>query len=337
MTNVVRGFLLGKFMPFHKGHEFLCKVAMNRVDELIVLVCSRDIEPINGPLRYQWVKGALPDKVKVIHLHRDIPQEPKDHPDFWNIWRKTINDLVKGQIDYVFGSESYVHQLADELNAKPFIVDIERVTFPISGTKVRDDLTKYWQFLPSNVQASYRKRVCLLGAESVGKSTLCKMLSSRFDSQAIHEYGRTYDAEFKQGKDWEAENFIEIALGHIAIREETVSLSNYLCFEDTDLLQTMVWAKYLLGEIPSALHELLDHWQPADEYLLLSSEVNWVDDGTRYSGDLNIRNWFFCELKMLLETLQLNYQVIDSDNWESRQTQATKVVERVLSSLSVFK
>ena len=334
MTNIGRGFLLGKFMPFHKGHEFLCRVAMNRVDELVVLVCSRDIEPINGELRYQWVKEALPDKVKVIHLHRDIPQEPKDHPDFWAIWRKTINELVEGDIDYVFGSESYVHQLADELNAKPFIVDLERVTFPVSGTKVRDDLVNYWQFLPHNVQVSYRKRICLLGAESVGKSTLCQILSTHFNSQVIYEYGRVYDAEFKQGQDWGTEDFIEIALGHIAIREEAVTLSNYLCFEDTDLLQTMVWAKYLLGEIPNELHELLKSWQPADEYFLLSSEVNWIDDGTRYSGDTKVRNWFFSELKILLDELQLNYQVIDGNNWDNRKLQATQAVDRVLSNLS---
>lgn len=334
MSNKVRGFLLGKFMPFHKGHEFMCHIAKNRVDELIVLVCSREIEPIKGHLRYQWVREALPDTVIVIHLHKDIPQDPSENPDFWSIWRDTINELVGKPIHYVFGSELYVHQLADELNAKPFIVDLKRVTVPISGTQLRESLVDNWNYLPKGVQAHYRKRVCLLGAESVGKSTLCKYLALYFSSEVVHEYGRVYDAEFKQGQGWDARDFIEIALGHIAIRQEIETISNCICFEDTDLLQTIVWAKYLLGRIPNQLLEMLDDWQPADEYLLLSSEVFWINDGTRYSGNADTRGWFFSELRGLLDDLGLSYQVIEGEKWVKRELQAVGTVEKLISNLS---
>ena len=106
-----RGFILGKFMPPHHGHLFLCDTALNMVDELTVLVCSIDTEPINGALRFQWMHEALPN-ARVIHMHRDIPQEPDDHPDFWNIWREAIREHHPEPIDKVFASEPYVFRLA---------------------------------------------------------------------------------------------------------------------------------------------------------------------------------------------------------------------------------
>ena len=74
-----RGFLLGKFMPPHEGHLLLCDVATDLVDELTVLVCSRDCEPIPGDMRLHWMKESLGNKARVLHLHREIPQEPHDH------------------------------------------------------------------------------------------------------------------------------------------------------------------------------------------------------------------------------------------------------------------
>ena len=85
---MIRGFILGKFMPPHAGHLFACQVARQRVDELTVLVCSHDAEPIPGTLRAQWMRDSLPyPGIHIIHMHRDIPQVPEDHPDFWNIWK----------------------------------------------------------------------------------------------------------------------------------------------------------------------------------------------------------------------------------------------------------
>ena len=54
-----RGFLLGKFMPPHAGHLFLCEVARARVDQLTVLLCSHDAEPIPGDLRAAWMADSL--------------------------------------------------------------------------------------------------------------------------------------------------------------------------------------------------------------------------------------------------------------------------------------
>ena len=78
------GFLLGKFLPPHRGHQYLIEFARNYVDRLTVLVCTIEQEPIPGRLRYQWMCEAFPG-VDLVHHTDEIPQAPEEHPDFWPI------------------------------------------------------------------------------------------------------------------------------------------------------------------------------------------------------------------------------------------------------------
>ena len=95
-----RGFILGKFMPPHQGHIWACNTAAQLVDELTVLVCSLDIEPIDGQKRFAWMQDLLPN-AKVIHFTDDVPQEPDDHPEFWDIWRDICQGVHPDPIDVV--------------------------------------------------------------------------------------------------------------------------------------------------------------------------------------------------------------------------------------------
>jgi NadR type nicotinamide-nucleotide adenylyltransferase len=152
------GFILGKFLPLHRGHMHLIDYGRRRVDQLTVLVCSLQREPIPGELRYQWVKDLFPD-VNVQHYSEDIPQYPEEHPDFWNIWLKTIRLYVPAGPDLVFTSETYGDKLAAVLGARHECVDIARATFPVSGTAVRNDPRKHWDLIPPPVQAYYAERL----------------------------------------------------------------------------------------------------------------------------------------------------------------------------------
>ena len=60
-ASVKRGFLLGKFMPPHAGHVALIDAARRLVDELTILVCSLPDDPIDGQLRFDWMKALFPD------------------------------------------------------------------------------------------------------------------------------------------------------------------------------------------------------------------------------------------------------------------------------------
>ena len=157
---MLTGFLLGKFLPLHRGHMHLIETARARVDHLTVLVCSLLREPIPGIIRAQWVHELYPD-VNVQHCDDEIPSYPHEHPDFWNIWHRTIRRFVPTGPDFVFTSETYGDQLAALLGAQHICVDLDRKIFPVSGTAVRESPLAYWDFIPPSVQAYYRQLLAL--------------------------------------------------------------------------------------------------------------------------------------------------------------------------------
>ena len=69
-----RGLVLGKFLPYHAGHAHLIRTARAQVDELIVLVCSIEREPIPGALRYRWVRASHLD-CQVVHVADEVPHD----------------------------------------------------------------------------------------------------------------------------------------------------------------------------------------------------------------------------------------------------------------------
>lgn len=147
------GFILGKFMPLHRGHMHLIETAQSRVTRLTVLVCSLARDPIPGALRYQWVRELYP-AVNVQHFTEDAPQYPHEHPDFWAIWRAIVLRYCPAP-DVVFTSETYGDKLAAVVGAQHACVDIARTVFPVSGTAVRANPRAYWQFIPPPVQAYF--------------------------------------------------------------------------------------------------------------------------------------------------------------------------------------
>ena len=326
-----KGLFLGKFMPPHKGHLFVCEVARHRVDELTVLLCSHDAELIDGHLRAEWMRECLGPRCDLVHMHRDIPQEPKDHPDFWKIWKDTIFEHHPDPLDYVFGSEDYILKLADILNAQPFVVDVNRKNMPVTATEIRDKPHRHWDYIPAPVRSYYQKRVTLLGAESTGKSTLSKILADYFGTKAISEYGRDYDALFKQGADWGEDDFTMIAEGHLAMASAIAPDAGYVVIEDTDLLQTVVWSEALLQQVPRALVDRLANAALPDLYLLLSPDTEWIDDGTRYHSTPEERHWFHNRLKHWLETTGAEWREISGHDWSIREQNAKRAVTDVLS------
>jgi len=318
------GLFLGKFMPPHAGHLFVCDVAMRRVDTLMVLVCSHDAEPIDGALRAKWMRASLcTEGVRVIHMPRDIPQEPSDHPDFWPIWRAAVAEHHPAPIDWVFGSETYVHRLASEIGARPFVVDISRTTVPVSASAIRADPAAHWAFVPAAVRPHYQKRITLIGPESTGKSTMAAYLAQALGTLRIPEYGRDFDATFRKGAGWSSEDFVALAQGHVAQASAIAARAGPVVIEDTDVLQTVVWAEALLGEVPPAVLALLDDDRLRQrKYILLCPTVRWIDDGTRYFAADDQRHWFTDRLRHWLRMTDADWTVIDQTEWSARQTAA---------------
>jgi NadR type nicotinamide-nucleotide adenylyltransferase len=272
-----RGLVIGKFLPYHAGHAHLIRTARAAVDELTVLVCSIDREPIDGKVRHAWVAGAHPE-CRVVHVAEEVPQAPEDHPDFWVIWIDLVRRYA-GAVDVVFTSEAYGDELAARLGARHVGVDRDRTTFPISGTAIRSDPMAQWAFIPPVVRSWYVRRVAIVGAESTGKTTLASQLAEAFDTAWVREYGR----EYCEGIDARAlvlEDFDAIGRGQIAAEDGGAAVANKVLICDTELWTTCTWSELIVGATPRWLAEEARKRRYA-LVLLLGEDVLWVNDGTR--------------------------------------------------------
>lgn len=319
-----RGFYLGKYMPPHRGHLFVCETAMQLVDELTVLVCALPDDPIAGPLRLAWMKEMLP-RARVLYHDAIVPQAPAEHPDFWQIWTDICKSAHPEPIDEVFGSEPYIAKLATVLDARPNIIDPDRIAFPISATAIRADPYGNWPLIAAPVRHHYQKRVVLMGAESTGKTTLSHQLAKTFATHCVPEYGRNYDA-VQRNIGWRPTDFHRISATHRAMSLATAPFAGPVLIEDTDPLQTRVWQKHLIG-LP-ALPE--NTAQPADLYLLLAPDAPWINDGTRYLDTNAKRETFHNDCLSMLRQSAVDFCEISGD-WQARQSTAENAIMTLLA------
>ena len=301
---VTRGFLLGKFMPPHAGHQLLVETALGLVDELTVLVCSLPGDPIPGPLRLEWMRELFP-RVRVIGHDAVVPQAPEEDARFWPIWRAIVRAAHPEPIDLVFASEAYGVRLAEEIGAQAVLVDPERLAIPVTASAIRADPWAQWRFLPAPVRPHFARTICLHGPESTGKSTLASRLARHFDTIFVPEYGRTYCEQ--HGLDLAMADLVAIARTHAAITGAALRRCDRRLILDTDPLMTAVWAEMLFGR-RDPWFDRFEH--TADFYLLLDIDLPWVDDGTRFFGEPERRRRFFNLSRAELDRRGLRHAVI---------------------------
>lgn len=320
MTSKIRGMALGKFMPPHLGHLYLAEFGQHHVEEMTVVVCSLQREPIPGTLRYQWMKELLPH-VRVLHLTEELPQEPSDHPNFWNLWREALLRILGEPPHRVFASENYGLQLARELGAQFIEVDITRGAVPVSGTAIRTQPMNHWSYIPRCVRPYFARKVSIFGPESTGKSMLAARLAKHFQTALVPEYARTF-LEAQNGNLAEPD-LIPIVQGQIASENALTLNSNRVLICDTDPLLTTVWSHTLYGRC--------DPWiitqataRSYDLTLLTDVDVPWVDDQVRYLP--NERHSFLHQCEETLQQTGRRY-VLLRGSWQERFRLACQAIE----------
>lgn len=317
--------ILGKFLPPHRGHQWLIEFARAYTRRLTVLVCTLEREPIPGGLRFEWVQAMCPG-VRCVHVTEDLPQAPADHPDFWSIWRGVVRRYVPHEIDCVFASEDYGWKLAEVLDAEYVPVDHERKVVPVSGTAIREQPMRYWRYLPEPVRPYYLKRVCLFGPESTGKSTLAERLAAHFQTCYAWEYARPL-LDFKDGRADYAD-IERIARGQLATEAALAGRANRVLLCDTDVLTTTVWSDVLFGRCPPWVTRAAEQ-QRYDLTLLLDVDVPWVDDKQRFISRPSERRAFFERCRSALERAGRRYEIL-SGPWNQRERRAIELVEALI-------
>jgi HTH-type transcriptional regulator, transcriptional repressor of NAD biosynthesis genes len=280
-----RGLIVGKFYPPHRGHKHLIDFALSRVDELSLIVCQKPGESPQGELRADWLREIHP--TAQVLLIDDVYDEQDSR-----VWAENSVRWLGFVPDAVFTSEDYGDRFAHFLGCEHILVDKTREAVPISGTMVRSNPLGCWDFLEPPVRAWYAKRICLVGAESTGKTTLAQMLAERYQTVWVPEYGREY-SERKLAEDdeynWRSEEFTLIAKTQCEREDEAARRANKVLICDTDAFATSVWHRRYMGECSPEVEAIAAGHRRPDIYLLTDINTPFVQDGTR-DGE-SIREW----------------------------------------------
>lgn len=325
-----RGFILGKFMPPHAGHVSLIQAARALVDELTVLLCSLPGDPIPGEERLEWLRQLFPD-CRIEWQKDKVPQQPSDSPDFWTIWRKIVAKAHPEPIDYLFAGEEYGAELAAHvggfyvpLGARILGADPDGLG-GLSASAVRADPWKHWNFLPPQVRNHYALTICLHGVESVGKSVLSERLAKHYRTIVVPEYGRTHCEA--HGTDCREQDLLLIGEALQAMIEAARPWCNRLLIADTDALMTAAWSQMMIGYAPD---QLICHRQ-ADLYLVLGTDVPFVDDGTRVYGDPSTRARFDRVAREVLRVARANVKEIWG-SWDERFDACRQEIDKLMQA-----
>lgn len=292
------GFIGGKFLPFHRGHNYAILEASNKVDELYVILssskkrdrelCKRDgIKYIPADVRLSWLGAAFKDldNVKVVHME----DEQGDADYDWDEGAKKVRLLIGKPIDFIFSSEKSYGSTFNRLypEAKHLVIDEKREHVPISATELRKNLYEHWDKLPKEVKPYFVKRVALVGTESCGKTTLAKKLAKLYNTNWVHEVGREFCDRY--GNQLTPEMFNLIGMEHFMLQQKKAEESNKLLFVDSDAVITQYYlGMYFKGQKSQLLEEIIK-LQDYDLVLHLEPDVKWVEDGLRFAGEDAVR------------------------------------------------
>lgn len=273
-NNTMRGLVIGKFYPLHKGHSYLIDYALSRTDELDVLVCDSPKYRINAITRKKWIEQLHPKaKVSII---KDIGKD-----DDSEAWAKYTIKFLGYAPDIVFSSEDYGITYAKCMGAKHQMVDKERVTVPISATKVRTNIQKEWNYLDPIVRRNFAVRVCVIGAESTGTTTLSKALADKYHTAWAQEYGRYYTESLNNiNHGWHTEEFTHIAKVQQEMENQLAGESNGVLICDTNAFATRLWHKRYVNKWSPGVNRIAKD-DKVDLYIITGDEIPYEQDGIR--------------------------------------------------------
>lgn len=315
-----RGLVVGKFSPLHRGHEFVINRALEECAEVFLISYSKPEMPgCEAVRRNQWGSSIFP---QVRHLAvtderlrewakprqalREVPANDADEKIHRRFCGFLCQQILGVTVDAVFTSEDYGDGFAGELTryfresqpTTPTVthvsVDRNRQKLPISGTLLRQNIHARREWLSPLVYASFVQRVCLLGGESSGKSTLAEALAKTLGTSHVAEYGREL---------WDAKSGVLVFedMKHIAEaqiqREEVAALhANHFLFCDTSPLTTLFYSNHLFGKAEPILERLAE--RPYDFTILCTPDFSFVQDGTRQPETFRLRQheWYLNEL-----------------------------------------
>jgi HTH-type transcriptional repressor of NAD biosynthesis genes len=282
-----RGLVLGKFAPFHRGHEALVRRALAETDETVVLVYDApEATGIPTSVRAGWIRALYPQARVLEGI--GAPTESGRDPRIQRLQEAYVRSVVPGPVTHFYSSEWYGAHMSRALGAVDVRVDEARDAIPARGTAIRRDPAAHRHLVDPLVFLDLLHKVVLVGGESTGKSTLCAALAAHYGTNWMREYGRDYWLAHRDAQGLlTPSQLVALAEGHRAGEVEAARSARRLLFVDTDARTTRQYARRYHGHVPERLDALADACaERYDLTVLCGDEIPYEEDGTRAGADV---------------------------------------------------
>lgn len=319
------GLTLGKYAPFHKGHEHVVKTMLREMDEVIVVIYDTDVTSIPLYVRAGWIRALFPT-VRVIEAW-DGPTGYSTRREHEILEEQYILRLLGGaQLTAFYSSEYYGAHMAKALGCADRRVDEAREAVPVSATMIRRNAYRNRRYLSGVVYRDLIVKPVFLGAMSTGKSTLTQALAERHGTAFAGEYGRDYWAAHQVDRRISLEAFDEIAVGHIEREERAFLEADRYCFVDTNAITTYMFALDYHGRAPALLTRLAEENAARYDLFFLCEDDIPYDDTWDRSGEQK-RRVFHRQIIADLERRRIPYIPLRGD-LEARMRRVDEVLEQ---------
>lgn len=332
MKKFKNSLVLGKFWPFTKGHQHLIDTAISKSEVVHVIMTYNSSQSIPGEIRFNAIKETYKNNKRVkVYCISDEGIPAYDHEcetldEFYSYWIPLVYSQVE-TLDAVFTSENYGDDFAKYLGVEHFLVDKDRTHVPISGTMVRKDPFKYWDYIADSMKSFFVKRVVFMGPESVGKSTITKNVSNSLGTNFVPEYGRLV---YEINNSVTIDDFIPISKGRQEIEDWMIKFSKKYLICDTEDITTYLFSKmYCPDEYKKVEPYFLNALKTKpkyDLYILLKPDFEGIQDGTR--DFLEERKEHYEVIKSYLINYGCNFVEVGG-SWKERESEVLKLINEL--------
>lgn len=330
------GMYGGCFNPLHLGHVNAIITAANQCEKLYVVMSnSKDPNEIDHKERLMWLK-TVTHEMENVEVFEIFDNNDTKYIYDWESGIKQVKKHIKKKIDVIFAGSDYIGTNTWE-NAYPEskVIYLDRSEINVSSSEIRNNPFKYYSYLPKIVQKHFIKKVCVVGTESCGKSTLVRNLATKYNTSYVREEGRYVCDEAGGIDNMQKYHYYNILFRHKREEELMLDKANKVLFIDTDSLITLYYYKLDFGlrkkedkEFEKTA-ESISKLNNYDLYIFLEPDVKWVQDGSRTYGDQKIREKNNKILKDLLKKNNIKYVSINGD-YQNRYSKSIKLIDKLI-------
>ncbi len=305
----------------------MIQFALSQCNKLTVLICVSDKEKISASVRKKWIEKTfeLESKIDIQtfnYKESEFPNTSVSSEEVSKIWAELFK-IKFNDYDALITSEKYGDYVAKFMQIQHIPFDLPKLQYPVSASKIREDLFFFWNYLPESVKTDLALKVVVLGTESTGKTTLALQLSTHFACSLVSEAGRDL---IENSNDFSIHDLYLVASEHAKRIEKSMISNSPLIIIDTDIHITKSYGQFMFKKEIEISEEVYKSNQ-ANLYLYLNHDVAYFQDGTRLSE--SDRNLLDHSHRHVLQTHQIQFVEIKG-SWDERFKQAVEQVNKLI-------